>query len=213
MPQNPPELPPELAPEGRRERRKRARREKIFRVARDLFLAQGIETTTVEQIAQAADIAPATFFNHFHNKQAVVQEMAVRVLEGYWASLEEQRKRPVRAPEWLLAFAQQASDFIQRTPDLMRAVLLELMRSKLNDAGEGPRIATIYGLFAAILADGQAAGDVRSDFDANFLAGVAADVFHGTVAHWLEDPSFPLDDRMREAAAFLGQSFEAPLAR
>jgi AcrR family transcriptional regulator len=207
------QLPPEAPPEGRRERRKRELRERIFRVARDLFLAHGIEATTVEQIAEAADIAPATFFNHFHNKQAVVQEMALGVLEGYWVSLEEQRKRPAPAREWLHAFAQQASDFIRRTPDLMRAVLLELMRSKLHDAGDGPRIATTYELFAAILADGQTAGDVRSDFDASFLAGVAADVFHGMVAHWLEDPTFPLDDRMREAADFLGQSFEAPPTR
>ena len=61
--------------EGRRERKKRELRSRIYQTARTLFLSQGFEATTVEQIAAAADIAPATFFNHFQSKNALLGEM------------------------------------------------------------------------------------------------------------------------------------------
>ena len=43
-------------------------------------MSQGFEATTVEQIAAAADIAPATFFNHFQSKNALLGEMTTRGL-------------------------------------------------------------------------------------------------------------------------------------
>ncbi len=66
--------------EGRREKRKRELRDRIYTVAQELFTAQGFEDTTVEQIAAAADVVPATFFNHFQNKNAVLAEMTTEVL-------------------------------------------------------------------------------------------------------------------------------------
>ncbi len=60
----------EPAPEGRLEKRKRERRLRIYNVAMDLFRSQGFERTTVSQIAEAANIVPATFFNHFQSKNA-----------------------------------------------------------------------------------------------------------------------------------------------
>jgi AcrR family transcriptional regulator len=37
-----------------------------------LFMKQGYQETTIEQIAEAADISPSTFFNYFPNKEDVV---------------------------------------------------------------------------------------------------------------------------------------------
>jgi AcrR family transcriptional regulator len=53
---------------GRRERKKRARRERIYEAARELFLEQGYAATTVAQIADTADVARTTFFNHFERR-------------------------------------------------------------------------------------------------------------------------------------------------
>jgi AcrR family transcriptional regulator len=39
-----------------------------------MFLEKGFEATTIEEIADAVEISPSTFFNYFPNKEAVVFE-------------------------------------------------------------------------------------------------------------------------------------------
>ncbi|GAB3291000.1 TetR family transcriptional regulator [Parasphingorhabdus pacifica] len=68
-------------PVDRRRRRTARTREKIEAAALELFTEQGFATTTVEQIAEAADIAPRTFFRHFPSKDSVLFGDRTRELE------------------------------------------------------------------------------------------------------------------------------------
>jgi AcrR family transcriptional regulator len=62
---------PERAP-GLRERKKVQTREAIRRAAIELVAANGYAKTTVEQIAQAADVSHATFFRYFPSKESAL---------------------------------------------------------------------------------------------------------------------------------------------
>ncbi len=57
---------------SRRERKKLRTRALIQQEALRLFLEKGFEATTIEEIAEAADIATSTFFNYFPTKEDVV---------------------------------------------------------------------------------------------------------------------------------------------
>jgi AcrR family transcriptional regulator len=57
---------------GLRERKKAKTRAAIQRHALQLFQEQGYEATTVEQIAEAAEVSPSTFFRYFPTKEDVV---------------------------------------------------------------------------------------------------------------------------------------------
>src|SRR5258708_40338043 len=57
---------------GLRERKNQKTRESIQREAMRLIGKQGYEQTTIEQIADAVEISPSTFFNYFPSKEEVV---------------------------------------------------------------------------------------------------------------------------------------------
>jgi AcrR family transcriptional regulator len=69
MTTSPPAGTPSL---GLRERKKAKTRLAIREAAMTLFERQGYATTTVEQIAEAAEVSPSTFFRYFPTKEDVV---------------------------------------------------------------------------------------------------------------------------------------------
>jgi AcrR family transcriptional regulator len=59
-------------PLGLRERKKIKTRQAIRREAFRLFDANGYAATTVEQIAEAAEVSPSTFFRYFPSKESLL---------------------------------------------------------------------------------------------------------------------------------------------
>ena len=197
------------APMGRLKKRKLERRMRIYGVAMDLFRTQGFEGTTVNQIAEAADIVPATFFNHFQSKSALLGQMTAEALGFLELMLEEEFNAAETTRERLTGFAARAADQIAESRDLARYVLLELVRSE-SEPGQPPSyIARIHEPFAAMLREGQARGDVRHDRDAAFLAEMVVGNLNAAITNWLADPDYPIEQRLRQAAEFAWEAISS----
>ncbi|PXX71797.1 TetR family transcriptional regulator [Nocardia tenerifensis] len=72
---------------GLRELKKQRTKAAIAQAAYRLFDAQGYDETTVTEIAAAAEVSPATFFNHFPTKEAVLFAEGGELLDVGLASI------------------------------------------------------------------------------------------------------------------------------
>jgi AcrR family transcriptional regulator len=75
--------------EGLRERKKQRTREQIIEAAMGLFAERGYHATTIADIAEAADVAPRTFFSYFPSKEAVVFHNVDRDLDSLASALRD----------------------------------------------------------------------------------------------------------------------------
>ncbi|MEV6582422.1 TetR family transcriptional regulator [Streptomyces sp. NPDC051582] len=85
------ERPVPVPAPGLRERKKRRTRDALLRAALLLFVAQGYEQTTVDEIADAVDVSQRTFFRYFANKEEVAFAVQDLVESHFVAAL---RARP-----------------------------------------------------------------------------------------------------------------------
>ena len=80
-----------------RERTRRAVRAELIDAAQDLFVAQGYERTTVEQIASAAGMSRRSFFRYFASKDDLVLGKYDAMSDQF---VEALRARPADEPLW-----------------------------------------------------------------------------------------------------------------
>lgn len=88
-----------------RARRVAKTRRSIIDAARELIDDQGYDQTTIDQIADRADIAPRTFFRYFPSKEALIFAEFDELRNGIWPMLEQRpdREPPLRSLVTVLA--------------------------------------------------------------------------------------------------------------
>jgi AcrR family transcriptional regulator len=111
---------------GRRERKKLQTREALRAAALRLFTERGFDATTVEDITEAADVAPRTFFLHFASKEAVLLGDGTELSRALVAALEA---RPESECVFAAIRAAVLDVVAERAPDhdalVLRARLME----------------------------------------------------------------------------------------
>ena len=82
------------------ERRKYATRMEIARVAAKLFVTDGLRATRAEDIAQAAGVAPRTFYRYFATKEEAVGPLFGAGME-HWADTVREAPAALSVPQAL----------------------------------------------------------------------------------------------------------------
>jgi AcrR family transcriptional regulator len=197
---------------SRRERRKREVRQRIMEAAMARFVAQGFDATTVDQIAEDADVAQKTFFNYFPTKQDLFRQLAEDRIDELQEILEEERGGGGSTPDKLAHGFVRLSELIEQRGALGRDLVAEVMRARsVGDTGED--VSRLHQSFGEILRDGQQAGDVRRDHPVQFLTEMVVGCFGAVMTNWLHTPDYPVKDRLAATAAFLGEAISPPVGR
>jgi AcrR family transcriptional regulator len=190
-PQTEAEPDPDLPPLSRRERKKRQVRRKIFQAAFDLFREKGFDDTTIEEIAERADVGKGTVFNYFPRKTSLLAALAED-----WMSLLTEEMGP--AESWrgstrdkLERVFRFLTDLSVENPDLARLALFESLRHMQAPASikQERGIREFLAITRSVLREGQSSGEVRADLETEYAANMIESAFHRTLMAWLREGS------------------------
>ncbi len=173
-------------PRGLRERKKLQTRKDLARAALTLFEECGYATTTVEDIAAAANVSRRTFFRYFKSKDEVfIVDPEGKLATIHVALAEGPPDEPTldALQRGMVAMVEAYWD-----PELARRILELLEREP-----EARAAATAYQVrFADVLAWELAQDmgvDIRLDHRPRILAHAAIDFSRSAVAGWLLEPN------------------------
>jgi AcrR family transcriptional regulator len=173
---------------SRRERKKLEARRRIYDAALHLFLEKGFEATTVDEIAERADVGKGTVFNYFPHKTSFLAALADAWTERVNATLgpvASWRGSTGHKLERLFLFL---ADLGAENPAVASLAMQECLR---HVASPGEPLADEEGvqrfqqLTRTILCDGQARGELRCEVALEDATSLIESAFFRTLARWL----------------------------
>ena len=193
-----------------RERKKLATRRSLRRHALDLVARHGFEHVTVEDIAEAADVSPRTFFNYFPSKEAALfgadPERVAALREGVLCQAPgESALAALR--QVLVAEARKVTselgDLGGEPQEMLRRMKVVRADPHLR-AAQSAHMANIESALAEALAERLGKDPARDPYPA-LLAGIAGAVIRASAVFWAisggAEPLDQLTDRAFRALA------------
>lgn len=173
------------APKGKRERTK----EKIFKQAISLFLEQGYENTTVQQITEKADVAKGTFFSHFATKDSILTYLGELRLEMMKESIANELAYLSSAKEQILTLFDLLAKANEEDKRMTKLVSYEILK-KLYSPEVSPETdnqGELKSIFEMMLIKGQKTGEFKPNFQPSHAADILVGIYFLILLQWLRE--------------------------
>ncbi|HOV78857.1 MAG TPA: TetR/AcrR family transcriptional regulator [Bacillota bacterium] len=196
---------------NRTERKKEETRRKIIAVAMELFNERGYARTTVDQVAEGADVAKGTIFNHFPSKEAIVAEYVRRNARETGAEAVNLLKELPDTRSRLTALLQRSLEWFDKNlnRDVLKVYIVYMLQRSLETVKNRGMRSGFNNILEPIVRMGQEAGEIRPDISAEELSNHLEWISASVMILWLAYPEKPLSDIIeREVDLFLNGAFD-----
>ncbi|HKI61677.1 MAG TPA: TetR/AcrR family transcriptional regulator [Mariprofundaceae bacterium] len=184
---------------SKREAKKVAMRLHIIKAAMKLFTKQGFDNTTMEAIAENADVTKRTLYSYFPIKEAIVSAHWINTTEKNTKRIPLLFKLYRSTHSRLTKICLSGVQRIKAEQEYARITFSFQLRQLGNSADSQSESAFVQVLIS-VLEAGQAQGDIRTDIPANELALQIRQHFTAICFMWLANPdAFSLDEHITNA--------------
>jgi AcrR family transcriptional regulator len=193
----------------RRERKKQETRTKIFTAAMKLFQERGYEATTIDMIAEHADVARGTVFLHFPTKEAILAHWGQEPLEEVI-----ERRNEWDLDEWTCEQKIMQIFEIAMTTNRENLPLVRIfVKSSLGTPSaviQGGDILSLRNLFADILEAGQEKGILQDSIDPIIAGNMIENIYLHAVNDWvLAEGQWPIEEIFQTKIHYLFNGLNA----
>ncbi|MEV7752600.1 TetR/AcrR family transcriptional regulator [Streptomyces griseofuscus] len=184
----------EAQPLGRRGRNKIKIKERLYTAALELFAEQGYDQTSVDEIAERADVARGTFFNHFPRKEDLIGAWGERRRERLVSIMADAFPDRTGAADRLRRCMTVLGRIDEEEHDRTAAMLVAWVKAG-RPLREEPYVAE---LFAEIVEDGRRTGELREDVIPQQVGNVLRDIYLGTLYRWFREAENEPEGRLEQ---------------
>ncbi len=188
---------------NRFEQRRQRNRAALLEAAIELFQAQGLRATKLEDICERADVSPRTFFNHFETREhlyrAIARQRAEQLAQLFDGRAEDARPCAQQLPELFGAIGA----YLGERP-AWREMVAEMLSQRFEDGGETARIGQALQRFVE---RGIARGDVADRHSPELLAELLLGALIHALGRWCANEDHDLEEDLGRAACALLELF------
>lgn len=190
---------------GRQERKRLATRQNIYETAISLFRTKGYHATTVEEIANEADVAKATFFKHFPKKYELIEEVIKQRREKVRAATRDEKVKQLPTKMQIAHMMKILCETIESDRPLAVIALNEYICSGDLFKEEPPSIE----LFIQTLERGKERGELRADVPTPVVARVLWSYYFESYVAWARNEQGPsLESLLQEGVEVVFRGIE-----
>jgi AcrR family transcriptional regulator len=193
---------------GKREDHKRRTRQALVDAGLELFRARGFDDTRVQDIVDQAGVSPATFFNYFPSKDALLEAQAEQTADLYAALLRHELDRVDTSVTDRLAQITRAIAYaFEADPEISTLMVTRTPIFFGSTGAKADKDRHAQQLLAELFTQGQQAGEIDPEADPLQLAELCTAVITLTSVNWLTgwfgETKQRLQDRLLEATSIL----------
>lgn len=187
----------EITDLSRRERKKLESRARILKAARRLFQEKDYDSTSIEEIAEMADVSKSTFFNYFPTKESLLDGIAADEIAEIQFLIEADLvgvTSPVEKIRIVMKhFATDSSTYLKVTRKVIWATVF-------RSNGFPMPVMEMEKILVELINEAQEKGEIRKDLKSLEIASAIMGMYFAAFFHWireeqdsLETPEFVLD--------------------
>lgn len=194
-----------LESEGRRARKRQQMLAHLSTTAAALFEAAGYDEVTMEQIAERADVARRTLYNHFATKEAVLAHWLEAELVRDLAHLQHEVARRRSFVSRVNCVLDASAQWCERHPEYLMAYLRHRFSTfggvgrEAGEAGDaaGEGAGDIVAMWRHLIVAGQQGGELNPRGDPEQLAAWLHHLYLAALLRWLSIPGLALRQEFR----------------
>ena len=168
------------------------RSSEILEAARRVFARKGFDQATVEEIAEAAEVAKGTVYLYFDSKRAIYLAALRQGIEALYERTKEEIAKPTSARERLRVFIEVRLHYFDANRDFFKIYYSELANIFSFPSQLDPSLQAFYNrqakILETVLKDGVQRGEIRP-VSAGPTAFAIYDLIRGVIARRLLDGS------------------------
>jgi TetR/AcrR family fatty acid metabolism transcriptional regulator len=170
---------------GSKRRRASDKRDRILKAAVKVFAKSGFHATRVSEVAKAAGVADGTIYLYFKSKEELLVSLFEDRVQRLLEFMKNELPKEPTAAARLRALVHMQLGLLEGERELAEVITVILRQStRLMKEFAAPHFLAYLEAIAAIIADGQASGEFRTDVSPNIAARAIFGALDGITLTW-----------------------------